>query len=100
MASGRRMGFLRQIPFDASWKPYFIRWEKLRPRVWEPFSKSSGLGLLHLERRIVGLVVAVVVVDIDRGNVCCAGLNVVGAQTMRRDAALNMMYMLCIPQAM
>lgn len=94
---------MRQIPFDASRKPYFIRWEKLRPRVWEPFRKSSGLGLLHLERRIVGLVVAVVVVvvvDIDRGNVCCAGLDVVGAQTMRRDAALNMMYMLCIPQSM
>lgn len=95
------MGFLRQIPFDASRKPNFIRWEKLRFRFWAPFRESNELRLLYLERRSVGLViVVVVVVDIDRGNVCCAGLKVVGAQTMRRDAALNIVYMLCNPQAM
>lgn len=95
------MGFLRQIPFDASRKPYFIRWEKLRARIWGPFREISELRLLYLERRIVGLVVVViVVVDSDRGSVCCAGLNVVGTQTMRRDAGLNMMCMLCILQSM
>lgn len=84
---------MRQMPLDASLKPYFIRWAKLRDRLWAAFHVRSELRFLRLKRRIVGrvVVVVVVVVDIVRGNDCCAVFGI-AARAMRWDAALNIVY--------
>lgn len=60
------MGFLRQIPFEASRKPSFIFWEKVRHRVcWKTyFDGVIELGRLGFMRRSVGRAL----LDIDRVN--------------------------------